>query len=108
MSLLKRLRFRIVITAAGVACMVVAVAAAASCAYGALREAVGPVYASGLTALLFLLLAIGLLAFLHFEEEEEQQKSEITNRTKRAKWAGLAGEIAGAFLAGFAQRPRLR
>ena len=100
----KKLRFRLVLTAAGVACMVVAVAFAGACAYTALKAAIGPIYACGLTALVFFLLAVGLLAFLHFEEEEEKQQAV----TKRSKWAAIAGELAGAFLAGFIQRPKAR
>jgi hypothetical protein len=100
----KKLRFRLVITAAGVACMVVAVAFAGACAFSALKAAVGPIYASGLTAVIFLMLAVGLLAFLHFEEEEEKQEA----LSKGSKWAGIAGEVAGAFLAGFIQRSRAR
>jgi hypothetical protein len=93
--MLRQLRFQIMATAAGVASMVVAVVAASFTLYSAFRLAFPPVLASGLTAAVFLALAVGLLVLLH---EEERHVAEQT--TQAGRWASLAGEVLGAFAAG--------
>jgi hypothetical protein len=91
-----KLRMQITATAAGVACMVVAVVSAGFTIYGLFRLVTERVLASGLTAAVFLALAIGLLLALHEEEARETERPEHGAR----QWAGLAGELLGAFAAG--------
>ncbi len=92
--MLRQLRFQIMATAAGVASMVVAVVAASFTLYSAFRLVFPPVLASGVTAAVFLALAIGLLVLLR---EEERQPPRPTTRAGR--WASLAGQVLGAFAA---------
>jgi hypothetical protein len=93
-----KFRMRITTTAAGVACMVVAVVSASFTVYAAFRLIVPRVYASGLTALVFLAMAVGLLLLM----KEEEHQEEIASRDGRgvSRWAGLAGELIAAFAAG--------
>ena len=91
-----KLRFKITATAAGVACMVVAVVSAGFTIYGLFRLFTERVLASGLTAAVFLALAIGLLVILQDEEAREDRHPESGAR----QWAGLAGELLGAFAIG--------
>jgi multisubunit Na+/H+ antiporter MnhB subunit len=103
-SMFNKLKMQITATAAGVACMVVAVVAAGFTVYAAFRLAFAPVYASGLTAAVFLALAVGLLLIL----KEEEKKPIEPPPTGPRRWAVLAGEIAGAFAAGAIGSPRRR
>jgi EamA domain-containing membrane protein RarD len=91
-----KLRFKITAAAAGVACMVVAVVSAGFTIYGLFRLFTERVLASGLTAAVFLALAIGLLLVLHEEETRVTERPEYGVR----QWAGLAGELLGAFAVG--------
>ena len=91
-----KLRFKITATAAGVACMVVAAVSAGFTIYGLFRLFTEQVLASGLTAAVFLALALGLLLLLHEEETRETRAPENGSR----QWASLAGELLGAFAMG--------
>jgi EamA domain-containing membrane protein RarD len=99
-----KLKMQITATAAGVACMVVAVVAAGFTVYAAFRLALAPVYASGLTAAVFLVIALGLLLIL----KQEEAKPAAPPQTGSRHWALIAGEIAGAFAAGAIGAPRRR
>jgi len=99
-----KLKMQITATAAGVACMVVAVVSAGFTVYAAFRLALQPVYASGLTAAVFLVLALALLMIL----KQEEHKPIEPPKTGPTHWAALAGEIAGAFAAGAISSPRRR
>jgi hypothetical protein len=94
-----KFRMRITTTAAGIACMVVAVVSAGFTVYAGFRLVVPRVYASGLTALVFLLLAVGLLLLLKEEETREDDSSRLAP-TGVGRWAGLAGEILAAVAVG--------
>ncbi len=95
-----RLRIRLTLTAAGVTCMVVAVVAAGFTLYAGFRLIVSDVLASGLTALTFLILAVGLLMLLHHEEDEVVRQEVVASRSGVKGWAGLVGEVVGAFASG--------
>src|SRR6201996_7258668 len=99
-----KLRMQITATAAGIACMVVAVVSAGFTVYAAFRLVLAPVYASGLTAAVFLVLALGLLMIL----KQEENKPIEPPKAGPKHWAAIAGEIAGAFAAGALAAPRRR
>jgi EamA domain-containing membrane protein RarD len=99
-----KLKMQITATAAGVACMVVAVVAAGFTVYAGFRLVVAPVYASGLTAAVFLVLAVSLLLIL----KQEENKPVEPPASQPAHWASLVGEIVGAFAAGAIGAPRRR
>lgn len=98
--MLKTLRVQITATAAGVACMVVAVIAAGFSVFAALRLAVGEVLASALTALIFLVIAVGLLMALRQEEQQAEQSALAAEAHGPKRWAVMAGELVGAFALG--------
>jgi EamA domain-containing membrane protein RarD len=83
--------------------MVVAVVAGSFTLYSAFRLFFPAVVSSGLTATVFLALAIGLLFLLH--EEERHPPEEMS---KSGRWASVAGHVLGAFAAGALGAPRAR
>jgi hypothetical protein len=101
----QHLRLQIIATAAGVACMVVAVVAASFTLYSAFRLVFPAVLASGLTAAVFLAIAVGLLVRLH---EEEEERAHTGPAGGPGRWAALAGEVLGAFAAAALGAPRGR
>jgi len=95
----KKLRARITATAAGVACMVVSVVAAGFAVYTGFELIVPAVYASCLTAVVFLVLSLGLMVMLKEDEDGPSGPDHRADGDPR-RWAGLAGQLVAAFAAG--------
>jgi hypothetical protein len=95
----KKLRARITATAAGVACMVVSVVAAGFTVYTGFALVVPNVYASCLTALVFLVFSLILMVML---KDDDDGPSEAVRHPEGdpKRWAGLAGQLIAAFAAG--------